>query len=257
MPSSLPMRLLLLLCLVVACVHPQRSTSLSPVQNLDDIQAPNDLHRLSFVSAIIPPRARGDQPWDEDGSPPDPFVRVYRDGDLIYESDAVDDSIQPRFEDAISENVILPRTAEVRIELWDSEDLRLPKPIGTWRGRGLPPTALPGADARITMEGSSQLTFRVEPPEAFRGTGITLYELRRDELFVDQVIRFSPAGRAGLDHGDRIIAIDGQPIADLGNDAAAGALSMASSRRTPMTVIHADGRREDVTLDSGYVWRSR
>ena len=251
------MRFFLLSLTLVACVHPQRSTSLSPVQDVSNIQAPPDLIRLSFKSAVIPPRARGDQPWDEDGSPPDPFVRVYRNGELIYESDAASNSLQPRFEDAISENVILPRTAEVRIELWDSEDLRLPKPIGTWRGRGLPPTALPGADARITMEGTAELTFRVEPPEAFRGTGITRYELRRDELFVDAVIRFSPAGRAGLDHGDRIIAIDGQPIADLGQDPAASALSMASSRQTPMTVIHTDGRREDVRLDNGYVWRSR
>lgn len=251
------MRLLLCLSLLVACVHPQRATSLSPVQDNTDLPAPNDLVRLSFKTAVIPPRARGDQPWDEDGSPPDPFVRVYRNDDLIYESDPTEDSLQPQFENAISENLILPATAEIRIELWDSEDLRLPKPIGTWRGRGLPPTALPGADARITLEGTAHLTFRVEPPEAFRGTGITNYELRRDELFVDKVIRFSPAGRSGLDHGDRIIAIDGQPIADLGEDAAASALSMASSRQTTMTVIHADGRREDVRLDNGYVWQSR
>ena len=249
--------LLVLLAFAAGCVHPQRSTSLSPVQDVSDIPAPPDLVRLAFKSAIIPPRARGDQPWDEDGSPPDTFVRVYRNDELIYESEPAMNSLQPQFRDAMSENVILPSNAELRIELWDSEEMRLPQPIGTWRGRGLPPTALPGADARITMEGTAELTFRVEPPEAFRGTGITNYELRREELYVDQVIRFSPAGRAGLDHGDRIIAIDGQPIGDLGEDPAASALSMASSRQTTMTVIHSDGRREDVRLDNGYVWHSR
>ena len=78
---SISMRYLcLLFCLsvVVACVHPQRATSLSPVQDLSGVEAPPDLIRLSFQSAIIPPTARGGQPWDEDGSPPDPFVRVYR-----------------------------------------------------------------------------------------------------------------------------------------------------------------------------------
>ena len=246
---------ILVLC-ALACAYPRRSTSLSPVQDSSDIQAPANLWRLRFTRAVVPPRQRGDSPWDEDGTPPDPFVRIYRGDEQIYESPVAEDTLQPAW-DAVTENLMLPATEDLRIELWDSEAMRLPEPIGVWRGQGLPATALPGADARVMLEGTAEIGFVVMPPEAHRGTGITEYEVRSDALYVVDVIPLSPAGRAGIEAGAQIIGIDGESVADLGEDNAAGKLSMSSSRQSRLTVVHADGRREDVRLDAGYVWMAR
>ncbi len=246
---------LVALC-VASCAYPRRSTPLSEVADVSDIDAPADLWRLRFTRAVVPPRQRGDRPWDEDGTPPDPFVRLYRGDRQVYESPIAHDTLTPAWDDALTENLRLPSTRELRIELWDDDGVGLPEPVGVWRGHGLPRTALPGADARVMLEGTAEVGFVVMPPRAYRGTGITEYEVRPDALHVLGVIPLSPAGRAGIVPGTDILAIDGETVAELG-DRAIGKLSMAASRRSTLTLRHSDGRREDVRLDSGYVWKAR
>ncbi|HJL00564.1 MAG TPA: PDZ domain-containing protein [Polyangiaceae bacterium LLY-WYZ-15_(1-7)] len=248
--------LLALLTSLGACVHPRRSTSLSPVQDASSLNHPSNVWRLRFTKFIVPPRQRGGQPWDDDGSTADPFVRVYRGDQLLFESEPVRNELQPDLEGVVTENLYLPTTDELRIELWDSDQV-LPAPIGTWRGRGLPRSALPGADANLMLEGNATVAFRVEPPEAFRGTGIELYEARGGGLKVLAVIERSPAGRAGVGVGDLILEIDGEPVSDLGEGRAASQLSMAGSRGSRLRVRHENGQEEDVELDRGYVWPTR
>ncbi len=166
----------------------------------------------------------------------------------------MDDELRPTF-DVVTENLSLPATEDIRIELWD-RDPGMPEPIGTWRGRGLPRTALPGADSNLPLEGGAQLLFRVVAAEPLRGTGIEEYEVHGSALVILSMIERSPAGRAGVRVGDRVTAIDGKTVSELG-DAASGALSMASSRRSSLTVVHSDGSEETVELDGGYAWRAR
>ncbi len=247
---------ILVLVSLGACAYPRRSPSLSSVAEAEaaNVSAPSGVTRLQFVSAEIPPRQRGDLPWDDEGTEADAMVRVYRGDTLLFESEPVVDSIRPQF-DVVTENLYLPATEDIRIELWD-DDPGVAEPIGTWRGRGLPRTALPGADSRINLEGGAQLLFRVQPAEVLRGTGIETYEMRGDHFHVVSMIERSPAGRAGLREGDDIVAIGGQSIDELGADAAAGALSMASSRRSSLT-FRRGGNEQTVELDGGYTWRAR
>ncbi|MBO6936248.1 MAG: PDZ domain-containing protein [Deltaproteobacteria bacterium] len=247
----------LLFAMAPGCAYPRKTASLSTVPPAEaaNVSAPGSLTRLRFVSAEIPPEARGARPWDEDGSVADPFIRVYRGDELIFESEPLSNQLRPTF-DVVTENLLLPRTEDLKIELWD-DDPGVPQPIGIWNGRGLPATALPGADSRLNLEGGAQLLFRLEPADVLRGTGIEEYEVRGDSFLVLSMIELSPAGRAGVRVGDRVTKIDGKTIDELGSDAAAGALSMASSRRSSLTVVHSDGREETVELDGGYTWRSR
>jgi hypothetical protein len=246
----------LLLATLVGCAYPRKTASLSTVPPAEaaNASAPDSLTRLRFISAEVPPNQRGALPWDDEGSAADPFIRVYRGDEKIYESEPVEDQLRPTF-DAVTENLLLPANEDIRIELWD-DDPGVPEPIGTWRGRGLPRTALPGADSNLNLEGGAQLLFRLEPAEPLRGSGIEEYEVRSDALVILSMIERSPAGRAGVRVGDRVTAIDGKSVAELG-DAAAGALSMASSRRSSLTVVHSDGDEETVELDGGYSWRAR
>ena len=254
------MRPLLLLGLSLtvlgACAYPRRSPALSSVAPAEaaNVRAPEAVTRLRFVSAEIPLRQRGDLPWDDEGSEADALVRVYRGDTLLYESEPVRDSVRPTF-DFVTDNLVLPSSADLRIELWD-DDPGIPEPIGIWRGRGLPRTALPGADSRLQLEGGATLLFRVEEPEVHRGVGVVLYESRGSSLHVLDVIERSPAGRAGIRAGDDIVAIGGKTIDELGADEATGALSMAASRRSTVTFRHGDDE-QTVELDGGYTWRAR
>lgn len=250
------MRVSLLLLLVLAglgCAYPRRSTSLCPATS-DARPAPPDVWRLAFSTAVIPPRQRGDQPWDEDGSPPDVFVRVYRGEELVFESTPVE-GLQPDL-GVTTPNLHLPSSQSSRIELWDADSV-LPTVIGVWRGSGMPSGSMEDGDTRIMLDGRSTVGFRVLPPTASRGAGIPTYEVRRSSLRIIEVLEHSPAGRAGLVPGDEIVAIGGEPVAELGEARAAGALSRACSEATRLSVERADGRVEDLVLDRGYVWVAR
>ncbi len=242
--------------LVVAafgCAYPRRSTSLSPApENATSVAVPENVWQLEFRSAHIPPRDRGGHEWDDDAGP-DPFIRLYRGEELLWESEPVSDTLEPEFGVTLPKNVYMPPDEELRIELWDqdvSDHI-----IGTWRGRGLPPNALPDADARIMLEGGATVVMRVHRPRAHRGVGITLFEARGSALRIVEVEQFSPAGRAGIEVGDDIVKIGDKDVSDLNDAQAASALSLALDREEPL-IVETDGEQRTVTMDRGFVWLS-
>ncbi len=250
---------LLVFCLTlltIGCVYPRRGTSITPVRNPRSaavMDAPPNVWELTVVGAQVRPRRPGDLSWDDSGGLPDVFVRIYRNEEQIWESETVEDTLTPEW------NVVLPRnfragaTDYLRVEVWDADGVGA-DPVGIYRNQGLPPTALPGADARLLLEGGSYVTIRVNPPRAHRGLGVEEYVVKPDELEVVRVMAFSPAGRAGLEPGDRIIAVGDQRIADLSDAQAASALSMAVTRHSSLTVRRGEGPERVVDIDDGYVW---
>lgn len=209
--------------------------------------------RLRFLSAVIPPQQRGGLEWDDDGTGPDAMVRVYRNDELVWESAPVEGGLSPELNVAPPENVYLPADADIRIELWDS-DAVAGDPIGIWRGRGLPPSALLGADARVMLDSRAVLVMRVERARPKRGLGLALYEQRSDAVLALDVTPRSPAARAGLVNGDRIVAIGEDSIESLGAARAASALARAGTRRGATLVVERSGHREILRLDGGFVW---
>ncbi len=244
---------LLAACVVsIGCAFPRRTTPLAPVPNVGtSLDAPEDLWRLQVATVYVPPRTQSGLAWDSDGSGPDIFVRIYRDDDLIIETSVVDNNHRPEWDESSEGNLLLPRTARFRFEVWDDDGLTS-TPVGSYRREGLPHSAVPGVDARITLQGGAGLTIRLADPEAHRGVGLT-YELHPDGFKVVSVLAHSPAGRAGLENGDRITAIDGQEIASLGEARAATMLAQAGQSGDVLTV-DKDGRTRAVELDGGHVW---
>lgn len=246
-----------LLLVLVGCVYPRRRTSLSPISEGSVMGVPPaHLVRVTFQGATVPPRPRSGLEWDEDGTPPDPFVRLHRNGELIYESEPAEDALEATFDAAITENLELPPNAELRLELWDDDPVR-PQPIGVWHGTGLPRSAIPGADVRVQLEGRAEIVFRVGPAQAFRGSGVLLYEARKSELRLVEVIPLSPMGRAGLGEGDAVLAIDGAAIGDLSEGDAASRLSRVGHEEATLRVRHADGTEDEIEIDTRPVWRAR
>ena len=239
---------------LAGCAYPRRSTALSPVQaEAGGPGQPHDVFSMRIVSAQIPARNRGDSNWDDGGGMPDPFVRVYRDDELVFESQTISDTLAPEWNEDLPRNISMSSRASLRIEVWDRDDVG-GDPVGIYRGHGLPGNALPGVEARILLEGESYVTIRLDDPTAHRGVGITTFEVHGNELLVIDVESHSPAGRAGIVAGDRIVSIGGRSVSELGSSQATGALSMAGERHQVLGVIDATGDEREVELDHGYVW---
>lgn len=257
MPGRSSIFLVLVTLVFAGCVYPRRGTSLAPVRSdlaaASSSSAPADLWSLVVASAVVPSESRGALAWDGEGGLPDPFLRIYRDDVLVFESPTVNDTLTPEWNVPLPRNFYAPSQASYRFELWDRDDVGA-DPIGIYRNRGLPENLLPGADARVLMDSGAQLALRLEPPVAHRGVGIRLYEMRGDVLVVLEVETHSPAGRAGIVSGDEILEIGGRGVSSLGEQRAAGAISMAADRSESIRVRNARGEVREVALDAGLIW---
>jgi carboxyl-terminal processing protease len=92
-----------------------------------------------------------------------------------------------------------------------------------------------------------------EQRNGFGGVGIR-YSIEPDWLQVDEVLSDTPASEAGLRDGDRILAIDGQPVATIGPDRndVRGRLRGAIDSPLRLTVDRA-GIQRDIILHRGLV----
>ena len=241
---------------VSGCVYVRRSTSLVPVRaaaSRGASGAPTGVISLTIVAAQAAASQRGGLSWDDGGGAPDCFVRVYRNEAMVYESPTVADTTTPEFDATLPESLAIAAGARMRLEVWDRDTLGS-DPVGIWRGVGLPSNAVSGVEARVLLEGGSYVTIRTSAPRAYRGIGIRLFELRPGELMVVEVEPYSPAGRARIVAGDRIVAIGGRLISALTASTASGALSMAADRHEPLRLRTGRGVERVVELDRGYTY---
>lgn len=240
--------------LLVGCVYPRRST---PMRAWDGQRspsgAPSGLWSVTILSARLPPHPRGGLSWDPNEGLPDVYVKIYRDEVLVWESERVDDSLEPSWEVSLPENLRVSASSHLRFEVWDQDEVG-GDPVGVYHHVGLPPNALPGAEANLILDSDAVLTIRVDDPIANQGVGIDEYEVRADALVIHSVLENSPASRAGLEPGDHIEAFDGRPVSALSDNLAIGQLSMAFARHTELTLRRPGQSVRRVTLDRGAIW---
>jgi hypothetical protein len=252
--KSFPLWVALLSC-VASCAYPRRSTPILPLDHitLRAPDVPEGFFRLEVVSADVPNRQRSGLPWDEDGKP-DPFAKISINGQPIWETPKVDDTLHPTFRSSPPRNLAIDRSqARIRIELWDKDGIGN-DPIGIYEGSALAHAHV-DSDTSVKLEGGATVTFRVRLPTPHAGTGITSYEVRKDALLVLKVVPHSPAARADLRPGDRIVALGGRTVLELDPQAAESGLALAAQNRSELTVKRGQQLRT-LTLDQGYIWLS-
>jgi hypothetical protein len=240
----------------VGCAYPRRATPLSPLTQpaVDRRTQPENLWQLRLVRAEIPREKRSGLSWDDEGGLPDPYFVLSIAGRERWQSPVVQDSLSPAFEAQPAQNLAFDRAARVRMELWDKDTLG-GDPIGIYEGRALGEAIL-DADTTIKLDSGAAITLRIMKPEPKLGVGISSYEVRPSALLILEVADASPAARAGLASGDRIVAIDGKPIKSLSRPQAESALALAAQRKSLLQVERGKAQRK-VTLDSGYIWPAR
>jgi PDZ domain len=234
------------------CVYPRRATPLTTVMHspVDRSTQPENLWQLQIVEAEIPRQTRTGQYWDDDDGPPDVYFVLAIKGSERWRTEAILDSFTPKFSNP-SPNLSFDRNARVRLELWDKDGMSA-DPIGIYEGKALSDVFL-DADTTISLNGGATITLRLRKPEPRAGTGIAEYELRPSGAVVRLLVPNSPASRAGLRDGDRIVAIDGKPLANLSAEAADSALALAAQKKSELAIQRGETKHK-VKLDGGYVW---
>lgn len=249
------LRFAFLLTLLVGCAYPRRETHTVPVPQsaVAPEDLPKDLWSLRVMGAELPVRKAAGLSWDRDGTGPDPFVRVYLDGTLVWESEVVQDTHRPVWNAALPRNLRVGSEARLHFEVWDWDSAVSADPMGAAKSVGLPRKATPNARARLTLDNLATLIIQAAPPRPHQGVGLSV-EIHRDALLVVSVLPHSPAGRAGIRPGQRVVAVGGTPVAKLSSAEAFSRLSLAADRGHSLTVAAEGGPPRHITLDRKPLW---
>ncbi len=213
---------------------------------------PEDVRTVSVLSAELPPSRTDGQPWDSDGEP-DLYAVILRDGTEVYRSPVMPNSLRPEWRAAEVTLRVRPDSV-LRFELWDDDGM-VSQPVGSEQVTGIPSSALDGGNWTIRFQGNAFLRLGARPPEARFGMGVT-FEVHEDYLRVISVEEGSPGATAGLRADDRIVAIDGRTVQDLGELDAHQGMDRASVRPVALTVQRGDARTP-VTVSPGAVYSAR
>lgn len=242
--------------LLGACAYPRHTTNLTPLPpgRLDPSQEPGDMYTLRLIDATLTDRQLSGLPWDDDGSAPDPFVRLYIDGRMVWQSPVIQDEVHPQWNAVLPENIIVKTDSPFRLDVLDWDTAVSADPIARLDRMGLPVNALPDAIARVQIDPRASVTLLVTGPRAYQGVGVRV-EIRPGQLKVIAVEPYSPAARANIQVGEIIVGIGAERVAEMTDQEAASALSLAAERGAKLSIADAEGKNErEVTLDRGYVW---
>ncbi len=241
-----------------ATAYPTFSTpvrDVPPTSGELDPAPPEDLFYLQMRSAKIPKRTRDGRAWDEvGGKAPDPFAIVFLDGREIFRTRPQADTLAPTWPGSPGGNFRVGPRAELRIELYDSNPVQH-RPICMVEITGIDADAF--TDGReVLCDSGGTVALVVEPAHAVWGVGAA-FEVHFGEVVVTRVEPESPASRAGLVPGARIVAIQGKLVRDMVEGEARSLVNANLRTGISLTVLEADGATRTVKVREGPIYPVR
>ncbi len=215
---------------------------------------PGDVRRLRFVSVDLPPSRSDDRQWDDDGRP-DVYVVVYREGEELYRTPVARDTLRPEWGEDASFNLRVIPHARMRIEVRD-DDGALSELIAETTFEGAPEGASEGGNVLLHLPRGVVVRASASAPVPVLGMGVE-YEIHETWVRVLAIEAVAPARTAGLRVGDRITAIDGRPVADLGELGVRQAMDRASLRDVRLAVEREGAAPMVVDVRLGAVYPAR
>jgi PDZ domain/C2 domain len=214
-------------------------------------EPPADLYWIRVASAKVPLRDTGGQLWDELGAFPDPYVILKVNGKPVIESPPVENTLKPTWTGPGGNYVIEPGD-KVEIELKDADTLH-----DLQMGRATLDT--PGqADVdlgRIEIDTGNRgkVVLEIQAAHALLGLGFdyTHYDGR---AAVNEVWQHSPAGRGGLERGDKIVQVAGRDVKAMKAREIRSAINSIGGKPVDFVVKHGSGNTETVKLQVGPIY---
>lgn len=226
---------------------PEQGQSLDPTP-------PDDLLYLRLRGATVPERTRDGRHWDAFGQhAPDPFAVVYLDGEELFRTRPERNTYRPTWPGSPEGNFRIPPRSTLRVEMFDQNPMKH-RPICLFEFSGVDDDVFAGG-REAKCDGGATLGLIVERARAEVGVGLAL-EVRRTEVLVTQVEEESPASRAGLMRGDRIVAIQGKTVAEMGPGEARSLVNANTRMGIELVILEPDGGTRTVRLKDGPIYRS-
>lgn len=214
---------------------------------------PPEIRRLTFVSAELPPSRADQRTWDDDGHP-DLYCVLLRNGEEIYRTPVVRDTLRPEWPHA-SVTVRFDPRARLRFELRD-DDGPVSELVSEIEFTGIPEGALAGGNVSLQLTRGATLFLRAEAPAPMVGMGLE-YEIHEEHVRVLALEAVCPARTAGLRVGDRITAIDGRPVASLGEVGVRQAMDRSALRDVTLRVERDGQPPAEITVRVNAVYPAR
>lgn len=215
--------------------------------------APANMWSLRILDAQLPARKNTGGEWDSDGTGPDAFVKVIIEGRTVWESEVIDDDNEPKWNVTLPANILVGPDDKFSIEVWDRDSGMDGDPLGHSHTNGLPITARADSEASLTLSNLGTIRILISDPRPLQGVGLDV-EIHPGELRVRAVSPHSPAERAGIKPGDRIVEIGPLSVSHMSDQDALSNLSLAADRHKKLVMLDDKGARREVELDDKPLW---
>jgi hypothetical protein len=237
-----------------AAVFPELPTKFSKAPDLGtyDPPPPSDRLRLRVLSGKVPPKTRDGRDWDQTfGSKPHPYALILVNKKEVLRTDPQVDAYEPTWPDGPKGNFALAIGDKIEAQLWHDSTLS-DTPIGV-QERTLTADLVDIGEMRFELSGGGELVLELKPAEAIWGAGFW-FELRNDSVVVTRLVDGSPASRADLRPGDRIVSIDGKALVDLPLPERRSLLAAFPAKGYALALERKDGSTLQVELKEGPIY---
>ena len=207
---------------------------------------------LRIASARVPAARANGNPWDEDGSPPDPYVVLSVDGEKILQSAPISDDVAPTWMKGPHGNFEIPDGAKVHLEVIDDDGLS----GDTIAAADVSPPRADEAKGGIEsydLGGGVTVGLGVEPAHALYGLGFD-YKFVLQSCHLTKVFAHGPAGRAGMRVGDEIIEVGGAKVSELSADNLRTSFGPVPRQGLMLQVLHEGETTQAVHIAEGPVY---
>lgn len=237
-----------------AAVYPAIDTPVRPAPpdvKLDP-PPPESLYYLAVKGAVVPERTRGNERWDElgDGAP-DPYLKLYLDGELLFTTSTERDSFNPKWSDAPRQNWVVPAEGVLKVEMWNANPVNDQVICITELDR-LHERAVEGP-LFAECEGGASVEIELRSARPKFGLGFR-YEIRQTGAAVREVLEKSPAERAGLAPGELIEAVNGQATRGMTAGALQTLVNVNARQGLKLTVRPEGGVAREVDVKEGPIY---
>jgi hypothetical protein len=215
---------------------------------------PQDVIYLEVQQAKIPALTRDGRKWDSiGGTAPDPFVIVFLDNKELLRTPVQSNTLEPNWPDQPRGNYRIPLASKLRVEMWDSNPMNNYPICSKWLA-GVHSQVLAGeAKLDLRCESGAQLNFLVAQAHPSVGLGF-FYELLTGRVNITRVYSESPAAKAGVLAGDRVLEIMGKKVSDMEDGEAQSLINSNAQAGVRLRLRHRDGREAIVDVKEGAVY---
>lgn len=232
-----------------AIIYPEVQTAVRAPQagQTLDPPPPDDLYFLYFVGASIPPKTPGGLDWP--GGAPDPLAKLIVNGTELIRTPTQGKTREPTWPNQTRQNYRVASGSDVFVEVWDDNPM-INKPICRAQVRDLAGLR-EGGNNEIWCDSGARVRLGVEEAKGLVGLGLYYESRGTDGVRVTRVIENSPASRAGLRGGDRILAINGKDVKKLDGNQVRSAINEKAKTGVKLDVWYQTGKRHVVEIKEG------